>query len=33
MVTTGATDGTRTQIVKGDLAAGDKVIVGQRTAN
>ncbi len=30
-VTTGATDGNRTEIVKGDLAPGDKVIVGQRT--
>ena len=32
-VTTGVTDGNRTEIVKGELAPGDKVIVGQRTAS
>jgi HlyD family secretion protein len=32
-VTTGATDGTRTQITKGDLKEGDAVITGSRTAS
>jgi HlyD family secretion protein len=32
-VTTGSTDGSRTQIVEGELAAGDPVIVGSRTSS
>jgi HlyD family secretion protein len=32
-ITTGATDGTHTAVVSGDLKEGDKVIVGSRTSS
>ena len=31
-VTTGSTDGKRTEIVKGDIASGDDVITGSQQA-